>query len=180
MADVDPGTPTGSDDAAGSELLGALAPYVAERHRSTIGVLIWAFRTGRQLEAWLHDTLSAHELDTSEYAALSALWLEGAPHRLAAGAIADRIVQTSGGTTKTIQRLAGRGLVERIADPEDGRRALVELTPTGLALARSTLDLVLDGFDLEIGDLDEAERDGLAVGLLRLSAELSDRLDRRV
>ena len=177
MGDLDPHPESaGSADA---ELLGALAPYVAERHRSTIGVLIWVFRTGRQLEAWLHDTLSVHELDTSEYAALSALWLDGPPHRLAAGAIADRIVQTSGGTTKTIQRLAGRGLVQRISDPDDGRRALVELTPAGLALARSTLELVLEGFDLEIGDLDEAERDGLAMGLLRLSAELSDRLDRR-
>ena len=84
-------------ESADTELLGALAPYVAERHRSTIGVLIWAFRTGRQLEAWLHDTLSVHDLDTSEYAALTTLWLDGPPHRLAASAIADRIVQTSGG-----------------------------------------------------------------------------------
>lgn len=164
---------------AGSELLGALAPHVAVRHRSTIGVLIWALRTGRQLDSWLNDTLSVHELDSSEYAALTALWLEGPPHRLSAGEISDRIVQTSGGTTKTVQRLAARHLVEKVSDPSDGRRAIVELTPAGLDLARSTLELVLDAFDLEIGDLDEAERDGLAAGLLRLSAELSDRLGRR-
>ena len=158
------------------DLLGPLAPYVGDRHRSTFGVLMLAFQTGRRLEAWLNDTLSANDLDTSEYASLAALWLAGPPHRMAAGEIATRIVQTSGGTTKTIQRLSARGMVRRVSDPADKRRALVELTGTGLAMARETLDLVLDAFDLEIGDLDEAERDGVATAMQRLATELTERL----
>lgn len=169
--------PASSADEA--ELLGPLAPFIASRHRSTIEVLIWVFRTGRQLEAWLADTLVAEGFDTSEYTALTALWLDGAPHRLAAGEIADRLVQTTGGTTKTIRRLADRGLVRRIADPADGRRALIELTAAGLESARSTLDLVLDAFDLDIGDLDAAERSELGGRVARLSSELDERLHRR-
>lgn len=169
----------GRRDPDGGPLLGSLAPYVDSRHRSTIEVLIWVFRTGRQVEAWLADTLATEGLDTSEYAALSALWLDGAPHRLAAGQISERLVQTTGGTTKTIRRLEGRGLVRRIADPADGRRALIELTAEGHAVARSTLDLVLDAFDLEIGDLDTAERSELGDRVARLSGELDDRLRRR-
>ena len=161
------------------ELLGPLAPFVGERHRSTLEVLIWAFRTGRQLEAWLSDTLMDEGLDTSEYTLLSALRFEGAPHRLAAGEIADRLVQTTGGTTKTIRRLEERGLIRRIADPDDKRRVLIELTNAGVELARSSLELVLDAFDLDIGDLDVAERSELGARIARLSEELAERIHRR-
>jgi len=160
------------------DLLGTLAPYVGERHRHTIDVLVLTLHAGRQIEAWLSETLAVHHLDTSSYFALSALWLAGPPHRMTAGELAHRIVQTSGGATKTMQRLADRGLVHRVADPDDGRRSLLELTPEGLTLTRETLDLVLDAFDTEIGDLNEAEREGVAAAVQRLVAELSERLSR--
>jgi DNA-binding MarR family transcriptional regulator len=159
--------------------LGQLENYVDPRHWTTIEVLVWIFRTGRQVEAWLGDTLATEGFDTSEYAALSALWMHGDPHRLSAGEIADRLVQTTGGTTKTIRRLEARGLVQRIADPSDGRRALIELTSAGLHAAHTMLDLVLDAFDLDIGELDAAERSELGERLARLSGELNDRLHRR-
>ena len=50
---------------------------------------------------------------------------------------------------------------------------------TGGRTAPATLGFVFDAFDLEIGDLDEAQRIELGAGLIRLSAELGDRLDRR-
>ncbi len=159
--------------------LGQLEKYVDPKHWSTVEVLVWVFRTGRQIEAWLADTLAAEGLDTSEYAALSSLWMRGEPHRLSAGEIADSLVQTTGGTTKTIRRLEDRGLVRRVADPGDGRRALIELTANGLEMARVTLDLVLDSFDLDIGNLDTAERSELGERLARMSGELDDRLRRR-
>lgn len=168
----------GPDDRAYTSL-GPLEKFVEPRHWTTVEVLVWIFRAGRQVEAWLADTLAADGLDTSEYGALTALWMYGEPHRLSAGEIAERLVQTTGGTTKTIRRLEGRGLVTRVADPNDGRRALIELTPAGLELASSTLDLVLDAFDLDIGDLDAAERSELGERLARVSNELGDRLRRR-
>lgn len=159
--------------------LGSLLPHVSPHHRPTIEVLVLVLRTGRQLESWLSDTLGANDLDTSEFSALAALWLGGDDHRLSAGEIADSIVQTTGGTTKTIRRLEQRGLVTRVVDPEDGRRALIQLTPAGLDAARETLDLVLDAFDLDIGDLDAAERSELGLRMARLSSELGERLHRR-
>lgn len=162
----------------GDELLGSLAPYVEDRHRHTVGVLVLTLQAGRRIEAWLSETVAARQLDTSSYVALTALWLAGPPHRMAAGQLAERIVQTSGGVTKTVQRLGDRGLVRRVADPADGRRSMLELTPQGLRLARETLDLVLDAFDAEIGDLDGAEREGVATAVQRLVAELSERLNR--
>ena len=161
------------------DVLGLVSPYwEQERHRHTIDVLVFTLLAGRQLEAWLAETLAARQLDPSSYFALSALWLAGPPHRMTAGELAQRIVQTSGGATKTIQRLVGRGLVRRVADPDDSRRSLLELTPEGLGLARETLDLVLGAFDAEIGALDEAEREGVAAAVQRLVVELSERLSR--
>ena len=160
------------------DVLGRLAPYVATRQRHTIDVLVMTLLAGRQIEAWLSETLADRQLDTSGYIALSALWLVGPPHRMTAGELAQRIVQTSGGTTKTMQRLVDRGLVRRVADPDDGRRSLLEPTPEGLSLARETLDLVLNAFDNEVGNLDEAEREGVAAAVQRLVVELSERLSR--
>ena len=160
------------------DVLGSIAPFVAKQHRPTIDVLVLTLLAGRQIETWLSDTVAVRQLDTSGYFALSALWLAGPPHRMTAGELAQRVVQTSGGATKTTQRLVRRGLVRRVADPDDGRRSLLELTPEGLKLARETLDLVLDAFDSEIGDLGEAEREGVAAAVKRLVVELSERLSR--
>ena len=160
------------------EMLGLVHPFVRRRHRHTFDVLVLTLLAGRRLEAWLSETLAARRLDTSGYFAISALWLSGPPHRMTAGELARRIVQTSGGATKTTQRLVSRGLVRRVDDPDDRRRRLLELTPAGLSLARETLDLVLDAFDTEIGALDEAEREGVAVAVQRLVGELRERLSR--
>ena len=178
MGDGDPAARNARPSPIDDELLASLAPYLGERHRRTFDVLVLTLLAGRQLEAWIAETVAVHELDTSSYFALSALWLAGPPHRMSAGELARRIVQTSGGATKTMQRLVGRGLVRRVADPDDGRRSLLELTPAGLTLARDTLDLVLDAFDSQIGDLDEPEREGVAAAVQRLVAELSERLSR--
>ena len=166
-------------DHSWTSAVGSLAPLVGERHRATFEVLLWAFRTGRQLEALLSDLLIVEELDTSEFTLLSALRLEGPPHRLAAGEIADRLVQTTGGTTKTIRRLEDRGLIRRVDDPEDKRRVLIELTNAGAELARASLELVLDAFDLDIGEIDVAERTELGARIARLSEELAERVRRR-
>lgn len=162
-----------------STALESLVPMVGERHRATFVVLLWAFRTGRQLEALLSDILLDEGLDTSEFTLLSALRIEGPPNRLTAGELADRLVQTTGGTTKTIRRLEDRGSVRRVADPDDKRRVLIELTSAGAELARSSLELVLDAFDLDIGEIDVAERTELGVRIARLSDELSERVRRR-
>ena len=178
MGEDRPGAKDARPSPIDHEMFESVAPYLGERHRHTIDVLVLTLLAGRQIEAWVSETVAVHELDTSSYFALSALWLAGPPHRMSAGELAQRIVQTSGGATKTMQRLLGRGLVRRVVDPGDGRRSLLELTPAGLTLARETLDLVLDAFDSQIGDLDEPEREGLAAAVQRLVAELSERLSR--
>lgn len=50
------------------------------------------------------------------------------------GEIAERLEMNPPTLTKLIDRMVGKSLVQRAADPEDSRRILVYVTDTGLAL----------------------------------------------
>lgn len=66
-----------------------------------------------------------------QYDVLSTLRRQGRPYRLAATALAEASMLTSGAMTNRIDRLEQKGLVHRLHDPEDRRRVLVELTRKG-------------------------------------------------
>jgi len=76
------------------------------------------------------------------------------PARLTALAIKEGVSQPS--MTQLIQRLERQGLVTRLADPDDGRVALVAITPAGQEL---------------LDDRMRARRERLAVLLATLSSE---------
>lgn len=118
------------------------------------------------------DLLEAQGLNLSEYSVL--LHLSEAPDRsLRMGDLANYAWITSGGLTRVVDRLSGRGLVERVRDESDGRGQIAVLTdagfqrlkrawPTHLASARkhvidhlSELDLATFAKAMEaVGDKD--------------------------
>ena len=153
-----------------------LAARTTEARATSIGVLVWAYRTGRQLEAWLNEALEPFDLGTSDYGVLAALGFAGRRRQLAAGELSERLVQTTGGTTKTIQRLADRGLVQRAIDPDDGRRSLIELTDEGRDLSDRVLDSLAERVDADLSGLDQAGRVELLTALRALSVQLGERL----
>jgi DNA-binding MarR family transcriptional regulator len=62
--------------------------------------------------------------------------VRGTPgHRSSPTAICDVLGRTTGGMSLTLDRLEDSGWVRRSPDPDDRRRVVVELTPTGLDLA---------------------------------------------
>jgi DNA-binding MarR family transcriptional regulator len=87
-------------------------------------------RLERLNEALLTETCQRHDLTPSELRVLAALVLSGRP-ALSPTVVGRWIVQTSGGLTATLRRMEHRGLVERRADPDDGRGRLVALTAEG-------------------------------------------------
>jgi DNA-binding MarR family transcriptional regulator len=66
------------------------------------------------------------ELHRTDFRALDALEQRG---RLTAGELAAAMHLTSGAVTSVIDRLERGGWAKRVADPDDRRRVLVEVTP---------------------------------------------------
>jgi DNA-binding MarR family transcriptional regulator len=71
-------------------------------------------------------------------------------------AICEVLGRTTGGMTLALDRLEGVGSVRRLPDPADGRRVVVELTSSGLALAEQVND-ALHRWEasLGVGEADE-------------------------
>ena len=120
-------------------------------------------RLSKLNESILHDVAREHGLTAAEQTVLTTLRWSGPPFRQTPTELAQALVQTSGGVTATLHRLEAAELIERVPDPSDRRRLLVELTEAGKAaeqrvfgeLARK-LDRVLETIDAT--DLDAAAR----------------------
>src|SRR4051812_1273383 len=65
--------------------------------------------------------LREHGLTTAEFDVLVSLRRAGAPYRMKPTDLSRSLLLSSGGTSNVTNQLAGRGLVVREADPEDGR-----------------------------------------------------------
>ena len=119
-------------------------------------------RLERLNEALLTQSCLQHDLTPSELRVLAALELSGR-EALSPTTIGQWIVQTSGGLTATLRRMERRGLVERRADPDDGRGRLVALTAEGRAVHDATfadLDTAYATLatDLEVDEVTAAVR----------------------
>lgn len=85
----------------------------------------------RRFKRSLIDTLAEHGLSYEEWDVLWALRRAGPPFRRSAGELAEMSELSSGAMTSRLDRLEKAGLVKRLADPNDRRGVLVELTKKG-------------------------------------------------
>jgi DNA-binding MarR family transcriptional regulator len=166
-SDQDP-LPPGEVDSA----VDRLSQRSDDAEPTTAGILVWAYIAGRQLDAWLADALADTGLSTSDYGALAAVAFAG-DRSMTAGDLARWVVQTSGGTTKTLQRLVDRGLVRRVSDTDDGRRTIVQPTAAGARRASSVAASLVERLDQDLDGLDAESRDRLLAALRDLSANLT-------
>lgn len=109
-----------------------------------------------------------HAIEGWEFDVLAALRRAGRPYRLSPGQLLRETHVTSGTMTNRVDRLAARGLVRRDPDPDDGRGALVTLTPAGLALVDAALGKLLAVEESLLGDWPADDRARLADYLRRL------------
>lgn len=72
-------------------------------------------------------------LNRGEVGLLSALQISGPTHQLSPTHLAKGLMLSSAGVTSRIDRLERRGFVRRLADPNDRRGVIIDLTDEGLA-----------------------------------------------
>ncbi|MFH8403612.1 MarR family winged helix-turn-helix transcriptional regulator [Streptomyces sp. NPDC018019] len=123
-------------------------------------------RLARHLDRARRLAFSEVGLEPWEFDVLTALRRAGAPYQLSPGALLTQTLVTSGTMTNRIDRLAKKGLVERLPDPSDRRGVLVRLTPEGREAADESLAGLLTQERAILAELSHQQRGELA-GLLR-------------
>ena len=133
---------------------------------SSLEVVLRMLRAYHFLDQELVRDLVDYEVSPGEFGVLIELRLAGPPYRMTPTQLHNRLLVTSGGMTGRVDRLERRGLVCRLADHDDRRSILVELTERGLEL----IDVIAHTHYRIMEHLTEGltseERDCLA-GLLR-------------
>jgi DNA-binding MarR family transcriptional regulator len=92
-----------------------------------------------RIRKMLDETLDQYDLTSGDWKVLCSLRWKGKPHRRSAGDLARIADLSSGAMTNRLDQLEQAGLVKRLADPDDRRGVLVELTPKGLRLHREAI-----------------------------------------
>ena len=123
------------------ELVEAWARERQDLDLAPVAVFSRISRLARHLDLARREAFNAHAIESWEFDVLAALRRAGAPYELSPGRLLRETLVTSGTMTNRVDRLAARGLVERLPDPRDRRGVLVRLTGSG----RSTVDGVLEG-----------------------------------
>jgi len=96
-------------------------------------------RVGAHLARRQDAVFGSFGLGRDEVGALSALRVAGPPYRLSPTHLAKGLMLSSAGITSRIDRLERRGFVRRLADPNDRRGVMVELTDEGLGAVDSAV-----------------------------------------
>lgn len=123
-------------------------------------------RVRRHIDAEIEAVLAEHGLGAASFAVLATLARLGETEGISQRRLADELGLTSGTISVRIDRLASEGLVERRADPDDRRNALIALTDEGRALLEAAIPAHLANQRRLVAALTPEELDVLA-GLLR-------------
>jgi DNA-binding MarR family transcriptional regulator len=134
-----------------------------------MGVVGRISRLSRLLDKELKDFFAGHGLEFWEFDVLATLRRSGAPFELSAGTLLKSAMVTSGAITNRVDRMAAKGLVQRLPDPGDRRGVRIRLTPDGLALIDKLMPLHVANERRLLAALGAEDSEALA-GLLRILA----------
>ncbi|MET1053324.1 MAG: MarR family transcriptional regulator [Mycetocola sp.] len=126
-------------------------------------------RLTRHLDRARRTAFTRSKLESWEFDVLSALRRAGDPYTLSPKQLLQQTLVSSGTMTNRIDRLVASGLVERKADPGDGRGILVVMTATGLTRVDAAITRLVDAESELLSALSTADQLRLAALLRKLS-----------
>jgi DNA-binding MarR family transcriptional regulator len=123
-------------------------------------------RVAHEFSRTMAKTFAHHGLNAAGFDLLATLRRSPPPHALSAGELMSSMMITSGTMTNRIDQLVKAGLVKRMTDPSDARRAVVTLTSVGFNVIEEaiadhvqTQERLLANMDIkEVKQLDELLR----------------------
>ncbi len=127
-------------------------------------------RLARLLDLDRTSAFSRHALEGWEFDVLSALRRAGEPYQLSPGRLVHETLVTSGTMTNRIDRLTGKGWVERLPSPTDRRGVIVRLTKGGQSTVDAAMADLLARERQLLDDMPADERAVLTAALRRLLA----------
>jgi len=139
-----------------------------EREFSRVRALLSLGRLSFQMPAYQKRALEPFKLSPSDYSILGALRRAGGTRTLVPGDLYSALQCTPGGLTKMIARLERQGLVKRLTDTADGRRARIRLTPKGAEIERKAGSEYLDSADRLLSKLSAEDLDQIDAALTLL------------
>lgn len=154
-----------------------LAQWARERPDIDVwpmGVVGRISRLSRLLDLRLKEFFAERGLERWEFDVLATLRRSGPPYELTAGALNRAAMITSGAITNRIDRMAKRGLVERVPDEADRRSVRVRLTDQGWETVEALVGPHTENEALLLSALNPRERDRLASTLRTLLESLGD------
>jgi DNA-binding MarR family transcriptional regulator len=125
---------------------------------SSIAVLTRALLIGRHLQKARDRALRELGTDTPTLEVLATLRRAGAPYRLRTSAIEAATSVTAGAISQRLDRLEGRGFVDRTRDPGDKRVIHVSLTEAGRRLIDDVVAGLMQAEGRLLTPFDERER----------------------
>ncbi len=105
-----------------------------DSQRVALGLWVVLARSYSTFSKAISQKVQEYDLTVPQFGTLEALYHLGP---LSLGALADKLLVTGGNVTYVMDRLEGRGLVERYRSPEDRRVVYARLTPAGRDLVAS-------------------------------------------
>ncbi|MBB5953529.1 DNA-binding MarR family transcriptional regulator [Saccharothrix tamanrassetensis] len=155
----------------GDEVDLVLAQWQVERpdvDASPVAVLGRVARLARLVERELKEFLAHFELEPGEFEVLTTLRRTGGAEGLTAGAFLNAALVTAGAITNRIDRMAAKGLVERVPDGTDRRVVRIKLTDAGRVLVDSMLAEHMARYARLLEPLDPGTREVVADALRAL------------
>ena len=129
---------------------------------SPLEVLSRVDRLSRHLDRARREAFRRSDLEPWEWDVLSALRRAGEPYQLSPKQLLQQTLVSSGTMTNRIDRLVGRRLVRREADPGDGRSVLVTLSDDGRIRVDAAITRLVDAEAELLAGLSRSDRDRLA------------------
>jgi DNA-binding MarR family transcriptional regulator len=131
-------------------------------------------RLARHLDRARRSAFTASGLEPWEFDVLAALRRAGSPYQLSPKELLQQTLVSSGTMTNRIDRLVERRLVERRADPSDGRGVLVVMTAQGREQVDAAITVLVADESQMLAGLSRADQERLGALLRKLILDFDD------